>query len=264
MEHNDDEKHEHHILPDNISLRILISLLVLTVVTVAASRINFGAMNFPIALAIASLKALLVVLFFMGIKYDDRENKVIFFSSIFFVLVFFLLTAADIFARRSDWRAHGPILKEVSAASTVKKPWISTEDLKTRGKEIFNTQCVVCHGPNGKGDGAAAAALNPKPRNFTEAAGWKNGRKVTDVFTTLKNGLNAMPSFATLSTDDRWALTHYVLSLGPTPADLEAGDFKKVGITDPTKDDGGMGGAESAQRKIPVGFAIERYLKTSK
>jgi hypothetical protein len=69
-----------------------------------------------------------------------------------------------------------------------------------------------------------------------------------------------MPSFGTLPTDDRWALVHYVLSLGSPPLSLGPDDYKKVGITDPSKDDGGMSGAESNQRTIPVDFAIERYL----
>ncbi|MBI4817927.1 MAG: c-type cytochrome [Deltaproteobacteria bacterium] len=42
---------------------------------------------------------------------------------------------------------------------------------------IFNTRCATCHGPQGKGDGAAAAALNPKPRSFADAE-WQ--KTVTD------------------------------------------------------------------------------------
>lgn len=34
-------------------------------------------------------------------------------------------------------------------------------------KEIFASRCTACHGASGKGDGAAAAALNPKPRDYT-------------------------------------------------------------------------------------------------
>jgi mono/diheme cytochrome c family protein len=44
-------------------------------------------------------------------------------------------------------------------------------------KEIFNTRCVACHGSSGKGDGPGAVALNPKPRNYTDAA-WQ--KSVTD------------------------------------------------------------------------------------
>jgi mono/diheme cytochrome c family protein len=35
-------------------------------------------------------------------------------------------------------------------------------------QEIFSTRCSVCHGTSGKGDGPGSAALNPKPRNFTD------------------------------------------------------------------------------------------------
>ena len=44
-------------------------------------------------------------------------------------------------------------------------------------KAIFATRCTPCHGGEGKGDGAASAGLNPKPRNFTDPA-WQSS--VTD------------------------------------------------------------------------------------
>jgi mono/diheme cytochrome c family protein len=44
-------------------------------------------------------------------------------------------------------------------------------------KEVFKTRCVMCHGENGKGDGPASAALNPKPRNYTDPT-WQ--KSVTD------------------------------------------------------------------------------------
>jgi mono/diheme cytochrome c family protein len=43
--------------------------------------------------------------------------------------------------------------------------------------EVFKTRCVMCHGESGKGDGPAAVALNPKPRNYTDAV-WQ--KSVTD------------------------------------------------------------------------------------
>lgn len=39
-----------------------------------------------------------------------------------------------------------------------------------KGKEIFTNTCASCHGPEGKGDGVAAAALDPKPRDLSDAA----------------------------------------------------------------------------------------------
>jgi len=44
-------------------------------------------------------------------------------------------------------------------------------------KQIFATRCVTCHGPSGAGDGPGSAALDPKPRNFSDAA-WQ--QSVTD------------------------------------------------------------------------------------
>lgn len=37
-------------------------------------------------------------------------------------------------------------------------------------QDIFKNRCTMCHGQSGKGDGPAGAALNPKPRNWTDAA----------------------------------------------------------------------------------------------
>jgi hypothetical protein len=46
-----------------------------------------------------------------------------------------------------------------------------------KAHEMFANVCAMCHGANGMGDGAAAAQLNPKPRNYTDAA-WQ--ASVTD------------------------------------------------------------------------------------
>ncbi len=53
----------------------------------------------------------------------------------------------------------------------------TTASAETDAHELFKTRCVPCHGETGKGDGPGAAALNPKPRNYTDPA-WQ--AKVTD------------------------------------------------------------------------------------
>lgn len=55
------------------------------------------------------------------------------------------------------------------------------------GKSLFAAKCVTCHGSAGKGDGAAAASLTPKPRNLTDGAYMKtlSDQHLTDV---LKKG----------------------------------------------------------------------------
>jgi len=52
-----------------------------------------------------------------------------------------------------------------------------SEQALAEAKTIFAQRCATCHGPEGKGDGPAGAALNPKPRTFTDAE-WQ--KKVDD------------------------------------------------------------------------------------
>ena len=54
---------------------------------------------------------------------------------------------------------------------------MTAEQAKTEAAKVFAQRCTVCHGNTGLGDGAGAAALNPKPRNYTDKA-WQ--KSVTD------------------------------------------------------------------------------------
>jgi caa(3)-type oxidase subunit IV len=249
-DHQNDHHHEHHVLSDKTALKVLITLLVLTIVTVAVSRVDLGPLNFTVALLIAMVKASVVGLWFMGLKYDSKENGLIFVASFLFLAIFIALTGTDLLFR-GDVYVKGPIVA-AQGKSQFKKVWISTPELVTKGKGLYEQQCASCHGAAGHGDGVAGAALNPKPRNFSVAEGWKNGRKPTAVFKTLTQGLNQMPVFASLPADDRWSLAHYVLSIGPTADQDSAADYAAAKI-DPTKDD--MAGEES--KSIPVEVALD-------
>lgn len=244
--------HHHFILPEKTAVAVGVALLFLTGVTVWVAGIDLGRLNFTVALLIAVVKASIVGLWFMGLKYDCRENGIIFLTSFLFLAIFIALTATDLLFR-GDVYVKGPLVA-ASGKSQFKKAWVSTPELVAKGKTLFEQQCVSCHGAGGAGDGVAGAGLNPKPRNFLQAAGWKNGRKPTGVFKTLTQGLNQMPVFGTLSSDDRWSLTHYVLSLAANPEKDAPADFATLKI-DPSKDDGGAGGEES--RSIPIDLAIE-------
>jgi mono/diheme cytochrome c family protein len=92
----------------------------------------------------------------------------------------------------------------------------ATPQLVGRGQTLFKQHCVSCHGDAGHGDGPASATLNPKPRNLTAPDNWKNGYRVTNIFTTLATGIkgSGMASFNYLPPADRMALVHYVRSLG--------------------------------------------------
>jgi cytochrome c oxidase subunit 4 len=94
-----------HVLPKSIYYTIFSSLMVLTVLTVLAARVNLGSANFPIAIAIAITKATLVVLFFMHVKYSSRMTKMVVAVAIFFLLTMLGLTMTDYSTR--TWYA-GP------------------------------------------------------------------------------------------------------------------------------------------------------------
>lgn len=250
--HDNHHEHEHHILGDGTALAVLGALLVLTVVTVAVSRVDLGALNFTVALLIAIVKASIVGLWFMGLKYDHKENSLIFVSSFLFLAIFIVLTATDLLFRGDVYVKKGD-LEAKGGKSRFKKAWVSTPELLAHGKAQYEQQCASCHGAAGNGQGPAAAGLKPKPRNFTAGEGWKNGRKPTAVFKTLTQGLGQMPVFSSLPTDDRWALSHYVLSMGPAADKDTAADFAALKI-DPNKDEAG----EEAKKSIPIELAIDR------
>ncbi len=89
----------HHIIPFDVYIKIFAALIVLTVITVAAAQVDFGAMNVVIAMAIASVKAGLVLAFFMHLKYDDKLYAVMFGTGIFFLVVLYLFCFLDIHSR---------------------------------------------------------------------------------------------------------------------------------------------------------------------
>ena len=88
-----------HISPKSTYYAIFGALMVLTVVTVTVAFINLGALNFPVALGIAILKATLVILFFMHVKYSSQMTKLICGGAFFFLLVLFGLTLSDYLSR---------------------------------------------------------------------------------------------------------------------------------------------------------------------
>jgi cytochrome c oxidase subunit 4 len=94
-----ENEHSHHIVSFETCVKIFGSLLFLTVITVAVSRVDLGPFNFSVAMLIATLKAALVVMFFMGLKYDSNENRAIFFSSFIFLFIFIFLTFSDLLFR---------------------------------------------------------------------------------------------------------------------------------------------------------------------
>lgn len=90
---------ELHVVKPPVYLAIFISLLVLTAATTAISYIDLGVFNAVIALAIACLKASLVVLFFMHIHYSSRLLKLTVAAGLFTFMILISLTMTDYISR---------------------------------------------------------------------------------------------------------------------------------------------------------------------
>ena len=86
---------EHHITPIKTLVAVILALFGLTVLTVVTSRMSLHGLDVPVALAIASTKAALVVLIFMGLKYDNKVNSLVFGIGSLFVIVFLTFTLLD-------------------------------------------------------------------------------------------------------------------------------------------------------------------------
>jgi cytochrome c oxidase subunit 4 len=93
--------HSHHVHASSFQLflRVYVTLCFLTIITVAASRVDFGPMNMAIAVLIASIKAGLVVTFFMHLKWDTAMNNIAFLGSLIFLSLLFLFTLVDFTTR---------------------------------------------------------------------------------------------------------------------------------------------------------------------
>jgi mono/diheme cytochrome c family protein len=112
----------------------------------------------------------------------------------------------------------------------VMKAGVASKDAVAKGKELYKTNCASCHGDNGTGDGAAAAMLNPKPRNFTVLNRWKNGSKVSQMYKTLDAGISgsAMASFNFLSPADRFMIIHYIRTLASIQTNDSPEELKQL------------------------------------
>ena len=136
-----------------------------------------------------------------------------------------------------------------------------TPELIAKGKALFLVNCASCHGNQGMGDGPAAAALNPKPRNFHEGY-WKYGGGIARVVQTISTGSpgTAMAAFTNIPLTDRFAIAHYERSFGTKQEEDKPADLAWLGpIGGPEKGGaapGGPGGPARPTPTIPIEVAL--------
>jgi cytochrome c oxidase subunit 4 len=91
-----------HIVSPKIYATIFLSLMVFTLLTVWAAGRDYGRMNIVIALVIATIKASLVILFFMHGKYSARRTKLVIVAGFFWLAIMLGLTLADYSTRHAE------------------------------------------------------------------------------------------------------------------------------------------------------------------
>ena len=111
-------------------------------------------------------------------------------------------------SKKSHGHAHWSVPPEAAKRAN---PIPSDQESIARGKELFQTHCAVCHGSAGRGDGPAAAGLNPKPPDLVKMAGHHTDG---DIAWKIENGRGAMPAWkGKLKGEEIWNLTNFIQAL---------------------------------------------------
>lgn len=106
LEH--DEYIETHV-PLSTYFMVFGALMVLTVITVAVAFVDLGNLNVAVALAVAVIKASLVVLFFMHVRYASRLTQLVVLCSLVWLGFLFFITLSDYLTR--GWLMAPPIVR---------------------------------------------------------------------------------------------------------------------------------------------------------
>jgi mono/diheme cytochrome c family protein len=115
-----------------------------------------------------------------------------------------LLVGTGLALAQAPWTAP-------AAEKAKKNPLPKDKKVIEQGEKVAKVNCVSCHGAKGKGDGVAAAALNPKPADWT--GGKVQSETDGELFWKISNGRGAMPPWKHLPENERWALIHYIRTL---------------------------------------------------
>lgn len=111
----------------------------------------------------------------------------------------------------------------------VKNPMPETSEIVAKGKEIYHGKggCFACHGNEGKGDGAAGSALNPRPRNFGNPR-FQEIRTDGELFWVIRNGSPGTGMFsyspAYINEEEAWTVIRYLRTI---PKEIEKSEAQK-------------------------------------
>ena len=88
-----------HIVSPKIYVAIFVALIIFTGATYGIALINLGPFNALVAIVIAMIKSMLVILFFMHVKYSPKMTKVTIISGFFFLIILLGLSMTDYISR---------------------------------------------------------------------------------------------------------------------------------------------------------------------
>jgi cytochrome c oxidase subunit 4 len=94
-----------HVLPLKVYYAVFATLMVLTGITVTVAYMDLGALNVVVAVVIACFKALIVVLYFMHVKYSTRLIKLTVIAGLYWMVILLGLTMSDYLTRA--WGTYG-------------------------------------------------------------------------------------------------------------------------------------------------------------
>lgn len=92
-------EHAHHVIPARTYLVVFAVLMALLVATVAGSFMPLGPLHLPVALAIAAAKAILIVLYFMHVRYSNRLTWVFASAAFVWLAILLVFSLSDYFSR---------------------------------------------------------------------------------------------------------------------------------------------------------------------
>jgi cytochrome c oxidase subunit 4 len=107
---------------------VFMALMVLTVITWAITYVDLGEFNLILALAVAITKAMLVIVYFMHLKWSPKLIKVTIGSSVFFLMIMFTLTLSDYYSRGGYGLPAYPTATATGTGSSATPPPVTPKE----------------------------------------------------------------------------------------------------------------------------------------
>lgn len=193
-QHGDGHDAGHHV---NYK-KIYFTLLGLLVVSVAGPFLGILWVTLLTAFGIAVVKANLVIQNFMHLKWERRLMKWMLTTSLLLMALMFAGIAADVMNHEGrNWENLAAMaavergIEDPHAEGEVEEGEVEVVEAGFNVESMFNVVCATCHGQAGDGTGAAGAALDPRPANFTDPAFWET-RDMDRILNVIANGAVAV------------------------------------------------------------------------